>query len=121
MKLKKARIVVESLEEINKRWVKALKGKKKSKKGEEVISIASWDILGRLLSTPRLQILAMIPYLKPKSIAELARKMKKDFKNVYSDVKFLAGLGLIDLQEKGPKKNLVPIAKFGEIELPLAA
>lgn len=47
--------------------------------------------------------------------------MKKDFKNVYSDVKFLADLGLVDLREEGSRKTLVPIAKFGGIELALAS
>lgn len=121
MKLKRARIIVESLEEVNKRWKKALQGKIKSKSSEEIISVGSWDVLGKVLSPPRLQILAMIPQLKPQSIAHLARAMKKDFKNIYSDVMFLSKLGLIELHEEGPRKTLVPVAKFNEIELPLAA
>ena len=86
-----------------------------------ILSVASWEILGRILSTPRLQILTAIPALKPKSISALAKAMHKDFKNVYSDVKFLADLGLVELREEGPKKTLVPIAKFDGIELALAA
>jgi predicted transcriptional regulator len=121
MKLRKARIIVESFDEVNQRWEKALGGKLKTKGGGEVISVGSWEILGKVLSPPRLQILAMIPQLKPKSIAHLARGLKKNFKNVYSDVKFLADLGLIELKEQGPRKTLVPVAKFNEIELPLAA
>jgi predicted transcriptional regulator len=121
MKLKTVKIVVESFETMNHRWKKGLRGKIKSKQNEEIISVASWEILGRLFSSPRLQILAMIPQLKPRSIAQLAKKMKKDFKNVYLDVKFLADLGLIELKEEGAQKRLVPIAKFNEIEFPLAA
>ena len=83
--------------------------------------MGSWEVLGKLLSPPRLQILAMIPHLKPHSIAQLAKLMKKDFKNVHSDVKFLADLGLIELREEGLRKTLVPIARFNEIDLPLAA
>ena len=121
MKLKKVKIVVEALEKTNERWVAALKGKTHSKPGEETISVSSWEVLGRILSPPRLQILTVIPALKPKSISALAKAMKKDFKNVYSDVKFLADLGLVELREEGPKKTLVPIAKFYGIELALAA
>ena len=47
--------------------------------------------------------------------------LKKDFKNVHSDVKFLAELGLIELREEGLRKSLVPMAKFSKIDLPLAA
>lgn len=121
MKLKKAKIIVESLESTNDRWVAALKGKKRNSPGEETISVSSWEVLGRILSPPRLQILSIIPALKPKSIAALAKAMKKDFKNVYTDVKFLASLGLIELREEGRRKTLVPIAKYDGIELGLAA
>lgn len=121
MKLKTARIIVESFKGMNLRWKKALKGNLKSKGNEETISIASWAMLDKVLSSPRLQILSVIPKFKPRSIAQLAKVMKKDFKNVYADVKFLADLGLIELRRKGPRKTLVPTAKFNEIEFPLAA
>jgi predicted transcriptional regulator len=121
MKLKKVRIRVEALEETTARWSAALKGKVKSKSGEELITVPNWEVLGRILSPPRLQILTMIPSLKPKSISALAKALKKDFKNVYSDVKFLADLGFIELREEGTKKTLVPIAKFDGIEFGLAA
>lgn len=121
MKLKKVRIVVEPVEQTNERWVAALKSKSQSGSGAETISVASWEVLGRILSPPRLQILTLIPALKPKSISALAKAMKKDFKNVYSDVKFLADLGLVALREEGRRKTLVPVAKFDGIELALAA
>lgn len=121
MKLRKARIIVETLEDVSERWAKALKGKVRSPKGIEIISIGSWEILAKLLSPPRLQILTTIPRQKPKSIAHLARQLNRDFKNVHADVRFLADLGLIDLREEGARKTLVPVAKFSEIELPLVA
>lgn len=121
MKLKKVQIVVEPFAKVKKRWKKALQGKLKSKGRLEVISVGNWDILGKVLSTPRLRILAAIPALKSHSIAQLAKALEKDFKNVYSDVKFLAGLGLIELKEEGNRKTLIPIARFRGIEFPLAA
>ena len=42
MKLRKARIIVEPLDETNERWMKALQGKVKGKRDEEVISVGSW-------------------------------------------------------------------------------
>lgn len=121
MKLRKVRIIVESFAVVNKRWAKALKGKVRSRGTEEIISVGSWNVLEKVLSVPRLQILSAIPRLKPVSIAQLAKQLKKDFKNVHSDVKFLAGLGLIELKEEGRRKTLIPVAKFSEIDLPLAA
>lgn len=121
MKLKTAKIIVESIEDTKKRWKKALKGKTKSNSKEEIIAVSSWEILGKVFSPQRLQILNVILITKPKSIAELARELKRDFKNVHADVKFLADVGLIDLKEEGPRKTLIPVALFSEIELPLAA
>ena len=121
MKLKKARIIVESIDETSERWEKALKGKAKSRRDEEIITVSSWEILARVLAPSRLQILAAIAHLKPESIAQLARAMKKDFKNVHTDVRFLADLGLIDLKEQGTRKTLVPVAKYSEIDVPFAA
>lgn len=121
MKLKKVRIVVETVDRTETRWLAAMRGTAKSNKNEEVITVGSWDILGRVFSPPRLQILTAIPLLKPKSISALAKAIKKDFKNVYSDVMFLADLGLIDLREEGARKTVAPVAKFSEIEFALAA
>lgn len=121
MKLKIVRIIVEDIEETNKRWKNALKGRVKARPGEEIISVASFEILGKIFSPQRLEILAAIPILKPKSIAELSRLLKRDFKNVHSDVKFLADLGLLNLREEGARKTLVPVAKYRELELPLSA
>lgn len=120
MKLKKVRIVVESVEDTNKRWAKALAGKLPSRPNEEVIVVSSWEQLGQVFSPQRLQILAAIPDLKPRSISELARFLKRDFKNVYNDVQLLADLGLITLREEGKRKTLVPVAKFNDLSLPLA-
>jgi len=120
MKLKTARIIVEPIELTKARWRKGLLGKSKSKLNEEIISVPNWEILGRVLSPPRLQILGRILQDRPTSIADLARIMKKNFKNIHSDVKFLASLGLIELREEGKRKTLVPIAKYSGFEFDLA-
>ena len=113
MKVRRARIAVEPLAKTQERWKKALKGKAASR--GEVITVASWDVL----SSARLEILARIPTLKPGSILALSRSLKRDFKNVYADVIFLAGLGLIELREEGKRRTLIPIARFTGIEVDL--
>lgn len=42
----------------------------------------------------RLELLSVIRKEKPKSIQEFSRILKRDFKNVYQDVKALAEFGL---------------------------
>ncbi|HXQ22034.1 MAG TPA: hypothetical protein VN812_10215 [Candidatus Acidoferrales bacterium] len=119
MKLKRVRIAVEPLSQTHVRWKKALAGKSMSSRA--VITVASWDVLGKVLSPRRLEILARTPALRPKSIAALARSLKRDFKNVYADVMFLADVGLIELKAEGKRKTLIPIARFGGIEVDLGA
>ena len=120
MKIKKVRIIVESINDTNKRWTRALNGKVVPRPYEEVIIVSTWEQLGQVFSPRRLQMLAAILQIKPKSISELARALKRDFKNVYNDARLLADLGLITLKEEGKRRTLVPIAKFNELKLPLS-
>jgi predicted transcriptional regulator len=117
MKTRRVRIAVEALAKTEERWRRALKGRTSSK--EEVITVASWDVIAKVLSPARLEILARIPTLKPRSISALSRSLKREFKKVYSDVSFLASLGLIELREEGKRKTLIPIARFTGIEVDL--
>ena len=117
MSLKSAKIIIEPHKKTSERWAKALRGKIKNAGNSEVISFPSWEILARVLSPPRLRILAAIPAIMPNSIAGLARALGRDFKNVHSDVQFLASLSLIELRESGPRKTLIPRAKFKGIEI----
>ena len=117
MKLKTATLVIESPQTLSARWAQALKGKLKTKAGTEVISFPDWGTLAKVISPPRLEILAVIPSMRPESISALARHLRKDFKNVQSDVQFLASLGLIDLQKGSIRNTLIPRARFGRIEI----
>jgi len=114
MNAKRVRIAVEPLADTEVRWKKALKGKAKSR--GDVITVASWEVLAKILSPARLEILARVPEIAPKSIAALARSLKRDFKNVYSDVMFLSEVGLVELKE-GPRKTSVPIVRCAGIEV----
>jgi predicted transcriptional regulator len=52
----------------------------------------------------------------------LAKLLGRDFKNVHTDVKLLADIGLLDLKETGNSRNgLIPLAKFSGIDLDWAA
>jgi predicted transcriptional regulator len=121
MKLKRVRITVEPQSRTRARWKKALAGKANSDSARAIITVPSWEVLGKVLSPRRLEILARIPVVKPKSIASLARTLGRDFKNVHADVTFLADLGLIELKAEGKRKTLVPVARFAGIEVDLSA
>ena len=55
----------------------------------------------------RLELLHNLSNLRVESINDLARKVRRNVKNVYHDLKALQKLGLIHLTRKG-KRNIVP-------------
>jgi predicted transcriptional regulator len=86
-------------------------------KGQFVICFPDFATLEKDLTQNRLQILAAIRSHKPNSVQELARALKRDFKNVYQDVKFLEEFGLISLTSLGGRNPSVARALYEEIVL----
>lgn len=115
MKIRKALLLVESTDRAFARFSDVLKNSsKKSYKGYVILSFPSFEVLGKVITGARLELLSVIRKAKPKSIQELARISKRDFKNVYQDVKLLTQYGLIELKETGPRKSTTPVSKYSE-------
>ncbi len=122
MKKKHAKIIVKTIENSKLEWKEALKGKKKGLQKDDEIIFVSLEAVARVFSKGRMEILRTIILKHPKSIYELAKILDRDFKNVHTDVKLLADIGLLDLKETGNNRNgLVPLAKFSGIDLDWAA
>ncbi len=60
----------------------------------------SLEAVRAALTETRLALLRVIRKRKPKSVAELARIAKRDFKAVYRDVEALRDLGLIQVADR---------------------
>jgi predicted transcriptional regulator len=115
MKKKSAKIVIESSTATKARWKAALKGKLSSPKtSEQIISVESWDVLAKVMSPLRLQLMSLIYSRKPGSIAALAKIAKRDFKNVHEDVNILASVGFVELKKVG--RSMTPISNVSGIE-----
>ncbi len=115
MKMSKALLIVEPTKTALDRFAAVLKRPSKTKyKGYTIISFPTFETLGRVITGARLELLVTIRIQKPASIQELARMVERDYKNVYTDVKFLAEYGLIELKESGARKPALPIAKYSE-------
>ncbi len=122
MKLKKVKIVIQSLDDIKSEWKDALKGKVRGVEKKGSITFLSLEAVAKVLSQPRLEILAAILKDHPKSIYALAKLLDRDFKNVHADVKLLADVGLIELRTSGKKRSaVIPVARYSGLELDLAA
>ncbi len=66
------------------------------------------------LTPKRVELLNNLANTRVESINELARKVKRDVKNVYQDLLVLRDLGLLTLKRQG-KRNVVPETLVEEI------
>ncbi|MCD6461660.1 MAG: helix-turn-helix domain-containing protein [Thermoplasmata archaeon] len=66
--------------------------------------------------TPRrMELLDYLSGHTPSSITELARTLKRDYKNVYDDLRALRDIGLVDLRRE--RNRLVPTASATDIHI----
>ena len=121
MKLKKVKIVVQPITEVKAEWTRALKGGVRSTQARGTIVFTSLAAVAKALSPVRLELLGMILKQKPESVYALAKSVGRDFKNVYSDVKLLCEIGLVDMKPNGKRDSFRPVAKYSGFEVDLAA
>lgn len=62
--------------------------------------------LRQLLNNEKARILHVIKNHEPKSIYELAKKLKRNFKPVFEDIKLLERFGFIELIEERTKNRI---------------
>ena len=79
--------------------MRAILAKKKVRK-QQGEYFESLEAVRAALTETRLALLRVIRTRKPKSVAELARIAKRDFKAVYRDVEALRDLGLIQVADR---------------------
>ena len=63
------------------------------------------SVLRKLLSNEKARILHTIKHEKPSSIYDLAKKLGRNFKSVYDDLKLLERFGFIDFIEEKTKNR----------------
>lgn len=104
MKVKRLKVGVRSLDEglsEFKNTLKAIKAGRKVTKHSGLYFI-SVEAMRQVLTEPRLALLHVIRTRRPQSLAELAKLVQRDFKNVRADVKVLSDLGLVEAKA-GPR------------------
>lgn len=85
---------------------------------KDVIYFTDIDLMRKVLTTERLRLLKVVKEEKPYSIRELARFLKRDLKNVNSDVKYLAEIGLLELdKETMGRRNVSPSVSFDKLSI----
>jgi predicted transcriptional regulator len=63
---------------------------------ERHVAFESWDALARVLTGRRMELLHYVRRHKVASIRALAKALRRDYSNVYSDVRTLSAAGLLD-------------------------
>jgi predicted transcriptional regulator len=70
-------------------------------RSESHVTFESWDGLAKVLTAKRLELLRSLHAQPAASIADLARRLKRDYKRVHEDVEILSTAGLIDSSKGG--------------------
>ena len=94
------------------------KVKNRMAKSEERIVLTSISDLNKILTPARLRLIRTIRKKNPKSISILAKLLGRDRANVYRDLKYLEGLGLISLKKH--KMETTPIFDFEKIHVEIS-
>jgi predicted transcriptional regulator len=78
----------------------------------------SIEELRRILTAKRLQLLLAITRQRPNSIQELAEILRRDYKNVSTDLTLLERLGLVKLiARRGRGRSQAPRVPYDEIQV----
>jgi predicted transcriptional regulator len=85
---------IETQREVSRRVFDAARGKKKA--GPDRISFESITDLWRVLAPKRMEIVRTMTGAGPLTIREIARRVRRDFKAVHSDVTLLINTGIVE-------------------------
>ncbi len=123
MRVKNIKVAIkgenELLNEVKEVWGKLEKGEKIKK--HEAIYFESLDAMRRILTEERLRILKVIKKDHPASIYELSKMLKRDVKNTFDDVQFLAQAGLVELKKtKDVREKTTPRVNYDKILLEIS-
>ena len=88
---------ISSREKINKRFLEASTGKQQG----TFISFASPELLFKVLSGKRWDLLKVMTGSDPMSIREAARRLGRDVKAVHGDVQMLLNVGILHKTDEG--------------------
>jgi len=95
--MKTVTLQIASLEDVKRRAGEAFKGKKQGAR----ISFATPEVLFRLMTAKRWELIRAMAGAGPMSIRALARRVNRDVKAVHGDVHALLNAGVLQKTERG--------------------
>lgn len=79
-------------------WHRAERGKSFR---ERHLAFESWDVLSRVLTSKRMELLRHVRRHKVGSVRALAKALGRDYSNVHADVQALIAAGLLEATDGG--------------------
>jgi predicted transcriptional regulator len=118
MRVKNIKIAIKSerelSDEVKRGWEKVQKGEKVKK--HEAVYFENFEAMRKILTDERIRILKVIKAEHPASIYELAKRLRRDIKNTFNDVQFLAQAGLVELKKTTDvRERTVPTVNYSKI------
>ncbi|AQU89255.1 transcriptional regulator (plasmid) [Komagataeibacter nataicola] len=95
--MKTVTLGISSLADTKRRALSALKGIQVG----EFISFESMDLLWKVMTPKRMEIMEAMTSQGPMAIREVARRVNRDVKAVHTDIKSLISAGIINKTENG--------------------
>jgi predicted transcriptional regulator len=97
-------------------------GRRHPEKLRDEVGFTSIEAARNFLTRERLALMRTIKTRRPASLYELAKMVKRDFKNVQADIGILERHGLVRISKepRGKRKVKVPQVLFEEIALRIA-
>ncbi len=97
-------------------------GRRIPKQSKNEVGFTSIEAVRNFLTRERLALMRTIRSRHPASLYELAKMVKRDFKNVQEDIGILVRHGLVRIssEPRGKRKVKVPQVLFEEIALKIA-
>jgi len=123
MRVKNIKIAIkgekELFNEVKEVWGNIERGEKVKK--HEAVYFESLEAMRKVLTEERLRIVKVIKKEHPTSIYELAKILRRDVKNTFDDVQFLAQAGLVELKKtKDVREKTTPEVNYDKILLEIS-
>lgn len=89
-----------------------------TKKQKTQIMARTPEDIAKILTSERIRLLQMIREKKPESISKLAHLLDRSQSNVSNDIKYLEGIGLLELEVKNdPIMHKKPLVNYDAVRI----
>lgn len=120
MKVKNIKIGVRSLDTAFEEWAQTFEKVRRGKKIDKRrgVYFTSLEAMRKVLTEKRLELLHIIKDQQPGSVYELSKIVKRDLKNINSDLELLRDIGLVSMSKarKG-RERVIPRVNYDKIQL----